>query len=58
MINAELAPSPALSRRLAAVCRPGASGIRLLDQQRSRRVQGQDALQLQALGWHELHVGP
>ena len=28
------------------------------NQQRSRRMQRQDALLLQTLGWHELHVGP
>ena len=30
----------------------------LLDQQGSRRMQGQDPLVLHALRWHELHVGP
>ena len=39
-----------------------AHGVRqhrlLLDQKRSGRMQGQDALLLHVLGWHELHAGP
>jgi hypothetical protein len=42
--------------------RQTAHGVRqhrlLLDQQGSGRMQGQDALLLNVLGWYELHVGP